>query len=264
MNRGKLDRHPCRAAVESNVTGAGRKTSPPRLVCLCKLFSIVESMIRVKPYWCDATSVYSEPERVDVDACITYLVSRGWLKESGSTATDWALVFEGCGVADAECRMVRRMLDRGFSPAAIVFLDKRLSTATIENVRNLPAQAHIGTRNQILLAPSYANLNEFLRAWTGNVLVLGVHADWRFTTQAEEQSYNAFCELCMHAAAKGTAQTECVNFHGKPDHPFHMPDCHPIDGTDTWVYHEPWQMRVDRNSAQKVAPAPPTRRVWFG
>lgn len=222
-------------------------------------------MIRVKPHWCDATSVYSGPERVDVDACITYLVSRGWLNESATER--WALVFEGCGVADAECRMVRRMLDRGFSPNAIVFLDKRLSTTTIENVRNLPEEAHVGTRNQILLAPSYAHLNEFfLRAWSGNVLVLGVHAAWEFATEAEEESYDVFCELCAQAAAKGTVQPECVNFHAKPNHP--MSDWHPIDGTDTWVYHEPWQTRVDRNNAQKAskgaAPAPPTRPVWFG
>ena len=52
-------------------------------------------------------------------------------------------MFEGCGVADVECRMVRSMLNRGYTPAAIVFLDKDLSTSTIENVRKLPPKAHI-------------------------------------------------------------------------------------------------------------------------
>ena len=74
------------------------------------------------------------------------------------------------------------------------------------------------------------------------MLVLGVHAAYSFATAGEEESYRAFCELCAQATA--TVQPECVNFQAKPLHSYPMPSFHPIDGTDTWVYHEPWQTRV--------------------
>lgn len=200
-------------------------------------------MIRVLPHWCDAISSWADPELVNVDACIAYLVNRGWLNESATQR--WALVFEGCGVADAECRMVCSMFEQGFTPAAIVFLDKKLSTGTIENVRNLPARAHVHTLNNVFLTHAYAHVNEFLRTWSGNVLVLGVHARYSFATAAEEEPYKEFCELC----ARGNVQPECVNFKAKPLCSRPVPSFHPIDEkTDTWVYHETWQSRVQYNT----------------
>lgn len=211
-------------------------------------------MIRVQPAWCDAHSNFASFERLNTVACITYLMKRGWLPsmDGKSPAERFSLVFEGCGVAEAECRLICDLLERGILPVSILFLDKDLTTATIENVRSLPAAVHLDS--QIYLTQSYANVTEFVRASPSKVLVIGIHAGYTFDTEAEREVYIRFCETC----AACNVQPECINFQADPTNTCASTRFHPVDANGTWAYSEPWAARVERLRTGQPLPQHPT------
>jgi hypothetical protein len=186
-------------------------------------------MIRLFPQWLDVHSAFSC--NLDVDACVTYLVKCGWV----NGGSKYAVVFEGCGVAHTECKLLLALVRQGCVITDVVFMDKELSSATLANIRDLPTHVY----SKVYVCGSYKDASDFLRGSTDNVLVLGVHARYEFEHDEDIKAYTTFCQMCaLHGHIP-----ECVNFLA----PYNPPlgptaTMHPLN-RGTWVFHESWEAR---------------------
>ena len=102
---------------------------------------------------------------------------------------------------------------------------------------------------QCQLATSYACLcSEVLKQPFGwdKILVIGIHAGLRFSTDEQVGEYICFLEQCRHLADENIVQVEFFNLQHLdwtccvPDTTFHCTQ----DSSKLWVYHTSWEQQL--------------------
>ena len=201
-------------------------------------------LIEVLPPWACNTSVFQQGDPLDVGACVEYLRQQGWLAKEPTV-----VVFEGCGEAENEVEMLHALVDEGVPVSCAIFLDRRLSSATLHNIRGLPER--ILKTCAMHLADTYEPLVRYLDAALKGrrLLVLGFRANRGFNTVEERQWYEAFCAAC---AGRWKAQPQRLNFHGRRYGLCHAGAafCHDL-GSDTSLQRDDWPVHVTHDPCRR-------------
>lgn len=190
-------------------------------------------LIEVLPPWMCDDSAFQRGDPLDVGACVKYLRQQDLLAKAPTV-----VVFEGCGEADVEVQMLHALVDAGVPVSCAIFLDKRLSSGTLHNVRSLPEW--ILKTCAMYLADTYESVVRYLDTTLEGrrLLVLGFRADRLFRTIAERGWYHTFCAAC---AGRWKAQPQRLNFHGQRYgwSPAGSVGCRDL-GCDTWLQFDSW------------------------
>jgi len=126
-----------------------------------------------------------------------------------------------------------------------VFMDYSVCSSAIGNIQDLMRNSNV----QCHLATTYTCLcTEVLRQSSNwdKILVIGIHAGFRFSKDEQVDEYLCFLEECKQLADENMVQAEFVNLQHLdwtccvPDATFHCTQ----DSNSLWVYHTSWEQQL--------------------
>lgn len=183
---------------------------------------------------------HSACSAIDTEECLSYLQACGWIH----TGKAMSVIFLGCGFAASETSLILIMLQQGYNIKRVIFMDHDVCSSTIKHIQALTRKTNLAC----FVATSYHCLcNKVLKEAKDRVLVLGIHAGFRFSTHDKADDFICFLEKCKQLADEDTVQPEFINLQHldwtcrTPDATFHRT----CDSSKLWVYHTLWSQQLE-------------------